>query len=124
MMLILAASLVGFAWVTHDRLTPLWAAKPDHTRTGAIVSRITGMFVYGFGQKRMVDDIWPGLLHIFIFAGFVVVSLRTVTMIGLGFKTDFHLPLMAGPVGDAYLYLKDAINLLILVGCAGNLWRR
>ena len=35
-------------------------------------------------------------MHAAIFSGFLVVSLRTVTLIGRGFDPDFHLPLLGG----------------------------
>ncbi len=126
MALLLVAALGGFAYVMWERLSPLTKAKPDSTRTGGWFGRAKDLFVYGFAQKRMIDDPLPGLLHIFIFVGFMVVSLRTATMVGMGFSKSFHLPFLGAeePVGIGYLWVKDVVNGLILVGCAGNLWRR
>ena len=124
--LLLVASLVGFAYVMWHRLHPLLKAKPDASRFADIPGSIKNLLVYGFAQKRMLDDPIPGLLHIFIFVGFVVVGARTMTMIGMGFSESFRLPMMAddAPLGIGYLYVKDGINALILIGCAGNLYRR
>ncbi len=122
--LLLLASLGGFAYVMYERLHPLLVAQPDHTRTNDIPKRLKDLFVFGFAQKRMIDDPIPGLLHIFIFIGFLVVGARTMTMIGMGFQTGFVLPGFHGSAGAGYLYVKDVINALILVGCAGNLYRR
>ena len=126
MALLLAASLGAFGYVMWLRLNRLLKAKPDPTRTGQWGRRIKDLLVFGFMQKRMLDDPLPGLLHLFIFIGFLVVGARTMTMIGMGFSESFRLPLMAddAPLGIGYLYVKDAINALILIGCAGNLYRR
>ncbi len=124
MTLLLGLSLGGFAWVMRHRLQPLLRAKGDPDFALDLPRRLKDLLLYGFAQKRMLDDPIPGLLHIFIFAGFMVVSLRTITMIGMGYSTRFELPFFDGPIGVGYLWLKDAINALILVGCAGNLWRR
>jgi Fe-S oxidoreductase len=48
-------------------------------------------------------------------------------MFGMGFAgAEFHLPLLAedGPLGRAYLFVKDLVVLGALVGVAGFLWRR
>ena len=121
---ILVAALGGFAWVMWHRLNPLLKAKADRSRFADPVGQVKALTVYGFAQKRMIDDPIPGLLHIFIFLGFMVVSLRTLTMIGMGFTQDFVLPGFRGSVGTGYLWLKDFINALILVGITGNLYRR
>lgn len=122
--LLLVASLAGFAWVMWHRLNPLLKAKPDASRLADIPGAIGNLAVYGFAQKRMLDDPIPGLLHIFIFVGFVVVGARTMTMIGMGFSESFTLPGMAGSVGTGYLWVKDFVNALILLGTTGNLYRR
>ena len=81
MALALIVALGAFARVMYQRLSPLLAAKPDHTRLANIPKQVKDLVVYGFLQKRMIDDPIPGLLHIFIFAGFVVVSLRTIAAV-------------------------------------------
>lgn len=124
MSLLLVASLAGFAWVMWHRLNPLLKAQPDRSRLADLPGAVKNLLVYGFAQKRMLDDPIPGLLHIFIFVGFLVVGARTMTMIGMGFSEGFVLPGMAGNVGVGYLWLKDFVNALILVGCFGNLYRR
>ena len=85
-----------------------------------MAQRLGALFEFGLGQRRMIDDPLPGLMHIFIFLAFLVVALRTVTMFGLGYSNAFHFPLL-GP-GEAlfgpYYLARDVVAVLALLGCA------
>ena len=74
------------------------------------------MLIYAFGQSKMFDDPFAGLYHLLIFYGFLVVSLRTVTMVIEGMFAGWELPLLHTPIGHAYLFSKDIFELLVLVG--------
>ena len=63
-------------------------------------------------------------MHAAIFAGFLVVSLRTVTLIGRGFDPDFNLPLLGGPLGLVYAVLKDTFAVIVLLAVLYGVWRR
>jgi Fe-S oxidoreductase/nitrate reductase gamma subunit len=70
--------------------------------------------------------VWPGFLHVLIFAAFLVLGARTVTLFGMGFSPHFHLPLL-GPgtvTGDAYAFVKDVAVLLALFAALAFIWRR
>ena len=86
--------------------------------------RLRNLLVYAIGQKKMFDDPFAGLYHILIFYGFLVVSVRTVTMVLEGLFAGWELPLLHTPVGHAYLFSKDIFELLVLVGLAFAAWRR
>ena len=86
--ILLVVALAYFARSLWVRLGPLRNAKRHPGRLRPFFARAKSVLVYGLGQRRMVDDLIPGLLHIFIFAGFMAVSVRTVALIGLGFSTD------------------------------------
>lgn len=90
--------------------------------------RIWRTIRYAFGQYRMPQEFSAGLLHIFIFIGFLVVSLRTLTLFGVGFtgSTAFHLPGLAESdlIGRLYTFLKDIVAGLVMIGCLGFAWRR
>jgi Fe-S oxidoreductase/nitrate reductase gamma subunit len=124
-MLVIALSF--FAFTMLRRMAPLLALRRDDrvSRTG---ERVAALLRYGLGQKRLVDpeERGPGLLHVVIFAAFLVLALRTITLFGMGFAQGFHLPLLSpeGALGRIYGLAKDAMVLLALVGVAGFLWRR
>jgi len=105
------------------RFQLLGTGRPDN-RFDRLGERFRHMLVYALGQKRMFDDPFAGLYHLFIFYGFLVVSLRTVTMVLEGLFAGWELPLLHTPVGHAYLFSKDVFELLVLVGLAFAVWRR
>ncbi len=63
-------------------------------------------------------------MHAAIFFGFLAVSLRTITLIGRGFSLDFHLPLLGGPLGLVYAFLKDTFAVVVLLAVLYGIWRR
>ncbi|WP_242371391.1 heterodisulfide reductase-related iron-sulfur binding cluster [Anaeromyxobacter sp. SG26] len=123
----LVFALAFFAFTMLQRIAPLLALRRDDrlSRTG---ERLATLLRFGLGQKRLVDpeERGPGLLHVVIFAAFLVLALRTITMFGMGFSEGFHLPLLApeAPFGRVYGLVKDLVLLAALVGVAGFLWRR
>ncbi len=117
-----------FAFTMLRRIVPLLALRGVNRldRTG---ERLEGLLRFGFGQKRMVDpeERGPGVLHVIVFAAFLILALRTLTLFGMGFAgPGFHLPLLGAeaPLGRAYLFVKDVMVLLALVAAAAFLWRR
>ena len=76
------------------------------------------------GRRKCSTILLPGFYHLLIFYGFLVVSLRTVSMVIEGFFAGWELPLLHTPIGHAYLFSKDIFELLVLIGLAFALWRR
>ena len=119
-------TLVSVGWVVLSlsrRFQVLRAGRPEY-RFDRIGERIKHLMVYAFGQKKMFDDRFAGLYHLLIFYGFLVVSIRTVTMVIEGLFAGWELPLLHTPIGHAYLFSKDVFELLVLVGLAFAIWRR
>jgi Fe-S oxidoreductase len=122
-LIILAAALVLFAYVMYRRLDVLRQALPDE-RFSELSKRIIIALKYGFGQWRQPRYLGAGILHILLFAGFVILSLRSLTLIGRGFSADFHLPLLDGTVGFVYEVIKDYTVLVVLSVCIIAMIRR
>jgi Fe-S oxidoreductase len=124
---LLAAAGAFFAFTMLRRLAPLWAMRRE-ARTDRAAERTLALLRFGLGQRRLVDpeELGAGLLHVVIFAAFLVLAARTVTLFGMGFDAGFHLPLLApgSPAGRAYGVLKEWLVLLALLASAGFLWRR
>jgi Fe-S oxidoreductase len=123
----IAAAAAVFAFTMFRRLAPLRALRPE-TRTDRVRERLALLLRFGLGQRRLVDpeELRPGLLHVAIFAAFLVVAIRTITLFGNGFALGFHLPLLdpAAPLGRGYGFVKDVFVLLALAAVVGFLWRR
>jgi Fe-S oxidoreductase/nitrate reductase gamma subunit len=116
-----------FAFTMVRRLAPLWAFRKDD-RLDHPGERVRGLLRFGFGQARLTSrgEVWPGFLHVLIFAAFVILGARTITLFGMGFSPHFHLPLLGRgtPTGDAYAFVKDVMVLLALFAALAFIWRR
>lgn len=112
--LLLVLALGVFAYVMVRRLAVLRLAAPD-PRFDNVGARLRALLVIGFGQARQPRYPLAGTLHILIFFGFMVLSVRSLTMIGEAFVPGFALPLMGGVAGRAYSSFKDYTELLVLL---------
>ena len=118
-----AVAILMFSYVMFRRIRLLTLGAPDD-RFSNIGERIRLMLVYGFGQWRQPRYLGAGILHILLFAGFMILSLRSLTLIGRGFSSEFHLPLLTGFAGFSYEVLKDYVVLMVLAVCIIAIIRR
>ncbi len=119
-LLVLAASL-AFAYSVMRRVRVLMAGAPDNRFT-RIPERIRKTLEYAFLQKRMFRDFYAGVFHIFIFGGFVVLTVRVFSLVVEGLVPGFQL--LSGRAGDLYTLLKDIFEVLVLVGVGMAAFRR
>lgn len=122
-LIVLIASLSFFAYVMWKRIDLLKRCAPE-PRFSDVSQRIKMMVLYGFGQLRQPRYLGAGILHILLFAGFMILSLRSLTLIGRGFSADFHLPLLTGSAAFVYDVIKDYTVLVVLVVCLIAIARR
>ncbi len=115
---------VGAVVLSLSRRFQLLRSGRADNRFDRLGERFKHMMVYAFGQKKMFDDKIAGFYHLLIFYGFLVVSIRTVTMVIEGLFAGWELPLLDSPLGHAYLFSKDIFELLVLVGLCFAIWRR
>lgn len=123
--ILLLLGLAAFAYTAYNRIGLLVAAKGKDDRLDSIPARLWATVEYAFGQLRLLlrERKW-GLMHAFIFWGFLVVAIRTVTLFGQGFSPTFHLPLLGGWLGNIYALTKDIFQVLVTVGVVVLLFRR
>ncbi|MGH8901838.1 MAG: (Fe-S)-binding protein [Egibacteraceae bacterium] len=96
-------------------------ARPMPERMGGVGEKIRYQIVHVFGQRKLLRWSGPGVLHTFIFWGFVVLQSQTLEAVGEVFDPGFHIPFF-GPgtaAGDALGFLQDLFTALVLVGIAG-----
>ena len=117
---LLIVALALFSFIMFRRIQLLRQGMPD-PRFSDIGKRLWFTLVYGFGQFRQPRYPVGGIIHILLFAGFMILSLRSLTLLGRGFSSQFHLPFLIGSVGFSYDVLKDYAVILVLVVCiVGN----
>lgn len=122
MALLLVAAGALFAWTMRRRLPPLLFGRPENRITDNVGERVKRLLAFGFGQGRMPakGEKASGIAHILVFAAFMVLAIRTITLVGMGFDKGFHLPLLGpdAPLGIAYSFIKEIVVVGALVGCA------
>ena len=90
--LFLALHLIGllcFAYIVARRLKPLLAAQPD-PRFDQPVTRLGRVLQFWLGQWRHPRYRFAGVLHMLIFAGFLILASRAFAVLGLGISDRFE----------------------------------
>ncbi|MBL7073868.1 (Fe-S)-binding protein [candidate division KSB1 bacterium] len=119
-------AVVLFAHTIWGRLGLLLKARPDHrfNRWGA---RVKQLLTYAIGQKRTIGgDPLSGIMHAFIFWGFLAVAINTIHHVGGGFVTGFALPFFSpgSPLGSVYIPVRDVFEILVLIMVVLAVYRR
>ena len=65
-----------------------------------------------------------GVVHILIFAGFLILSVRSCSLVVMGISESFVMPGFGGLLGDIYNILKDYAATVVLAACAVAAYRR
>jgi len=109
-----------FGFQIWGRLKVLLKARRDDGRDYSQKTwgpRLKNTLIYGLGQFKFLKGDQPaGILHIFIFWGFITLGLQVMTMFIRGWAPDFILPgLHADQLGKFYALTKDIFQVLVLV---------
>jgi Fe-S oxidoreductase len=139
MTLLLAVGLGFFTLTARRRWALMMAAKSPANRSDHPARRLGQVLRYALGQARMFRYPAAGIAHAFIFGGFVILALRTIIMAARGFTGYNEMPGPGytdqpgfgfwlfddhTPLGMAYLFLKDIVGALVIVGVAYFLYVR
>ena len=121
----LALALIAAGAIFGRRVAQLaqlvQSAKPVE-RSGDVPVRVRNEVTIVLGQRKLLQRFWPGLMHAFIFWGFLVLAPTIlIAMIGIVDRTA-TLPWL-GHQGW-YALLVDVFATLVLVGVVGALWIR
>jgi Fe-S oxidoreductase len=103
-----------FAYIMAKRVAPLLQSAPDF-RFDQISIRLTRSLKYWLGQWRQPRYLLAGVLHIILFAGFVTLSVRSVSLVALGINDSLVVPGFSGGVGHFYNLIKDYAATLVFL---------
>ena len=117
------AGVAVFTYIIALRLKPMVKAQPDF-RFDRLWTRFVRMIKYALGQYRHPRYLDAGIIHITLFAGFVILALRSITLVLLGISNGYVLPGMGGTAGQVYMVLKDIAGTFVLIACVAALYRR
>lgn len=109
--------LVAFAIFAHGlyQNIQLWHIGQPVNRFDQLGKRLLSVITYGFGHKRLLREGYPGLMHSFIFWGFVVFVIGTIIVAA---QADLGLALL---YGNFYLVLSLFLDLAGLAAIIGIL---
>ncbi len=105
-----------FAYMIIRRMAPLLKAVPDE-RFCCIPQRIGKIPKIWLAQWRQPRYMLAGVLHIFLFAGFIILGARSTQLVILGFSENFVLPGFSGLFGQIYNVLKDYAATWVFIAC-------
>jgi len=120
-----AISLLFFIWGLIKRIR-LWKIGKSENRYDKIGKRFSSFISFGLFHKRFFGDLYPGLMHFFIFWGFAILFWGTAIVM---FQDDISSPLFGFFFFHSYFYLHfslllDISGLLLIVGMLMALFRR
>jgi Fe-S oxidoreductase/nitrate reductase gamma subunit len=103
------------------RRVRLWRMGRAVSRTDLIGKRLGWLLLYGLGQRRILSQPYPGLLHGLIFYSFVAFFIATSLV---GIQMDAGLFILQGGFYLAFELLVNAFTLLFLIGLGLAAYRR
>ena len=126
--LLIIVALSVFGRTMFGKIQLLKALEPAD-RVNHLKERLMNMVILAIGQKRLVGrakERSSGIMHAFIFWGFCILLIRSLTLYGEGFQQGYHLPFLGGDYLLGYLYvaLKDIIEAIVLLMIIFAFFRR
>ena len=112
-----------FVWSCRNLIKYLLVAKKKDNRFDNISKRIKNVLVIAFGQTKLFRDFKAGILHFFIFWGFVLFLFAVLEAIIQGFYSAFSLSFL-GPIYSLITLIEDIFGLLVILSVLYALFRR
>ena len=122
--LVLLGSVAAFAYTASRRWQLLTIGGPPDVRWDRPLDRLRGLLELGIFQKKMWWDGYAGLYHMLIFSGFVVLSVRTLSLVLEGLFPKAGMPFLPLGAWQIYLLLKDIVLVTTFAGVLLALGRR
>ncbi|MDP8969213.1 MAG: (Fe-S)-binding protein [Actinomycetota bacterium] len=96
-------------------------ARPMPERMGRWGKKLRWQLRHVLAQQKILKWTGPGILHTFVFWGFIILQSQTVEAVGEVFDPDFHIPFLPPGTFRSELlgFLQDLFTALVLVGTAG-----
>ena len=117
------AGMSLFCYIVGKRLAVLRLAAPDRRLNSASV-RIKQLIRFWLLQWKQPRYFFAGLLHIVIFAGFLLLMVRSASLVVVGVWPQFVIPGFSGRFGEIYDVVKDYAATLVFIAAATAAIRR
>jgi Fe-S oxidoreductase/nitrate reductase gamma subunit len=119
----LTITIFGYGVIRRIRR---WRQGQLERRTDNIGTRIWSVFVQGVGQKKTLQDWYPGIMHFTIFWGMIALFIGTIlaTIDWDVTHLFFNVQFLTGWVYVLYELILDIFGVLLLVGIGMAIYRR
>ena len=67
--ILLSLAVFAYGWRRRSRM---WKIGKEDSRLDNMAFRIKSLLVDGIFHRRILQDVYPGLIHLFIFVGFII----------------------------------------------------
>lgn len=117
-MLVIAAAIAGYGAYQHYRR---WRIGHPEKIEIDVSAGLRDLFTYAVMHKRMMQERYAGIMHVFIMLGFAFLTLATISVF---LQQDLGLPVFHG---GYYLFIKFTANLfgaLAVLGVLMAIYRR
>jgi len=114
------AGVALFTYIIARRLAPIVKANPDF-RFDRPKERIFNVVKIWLAQYRHPRYMLAGVLHIIIFGGFLILSVRSSELVIQGISEGFIMPGLGGVLGDRIMRQPPCLLLVSLLQSDGGL---
>ena len=106
--------LACFAYIAARRMAPLLRGERDY-RFDRPWMRLERVLQFWLGQWKHPRYLGAGLIHIVIFCGFIVLAVRSFSLVALGISENFAIPALPAGAAHAYDVVTDYAATLVFV---------
>ena len=120
MTILLLITVGAFLARSRDLVGYIQLGQGDDRRPRNWGRKLKDLIVVYFGQRKLLQWTIPGVMHFFIFWGFLILGSTIVEAFGAVYQDGFHIPLVGqwGPLGASQDFFVAAVLLSILVAFA------
>jgi Fe-S oxidoreductase len=98
--------LACFGYIAARRLTPLIRGERD-IRSDRPLLRLGRVLQFWLAQWRHPRYPAAGIIHILLFAGFLILATRAISLLILGVSENFEMPALPGTAGHIYKVVEE-----------------
>ncbi|MFZ2463755.1 MAG: (Fe-S)-binding protein [Caldibacillus thermoamylovorans] len=118
---VIAYGVYLFIYLIKTRLTYIKLGKKEEFDR-KFKERFQKIWVYVFGQKKLLKDKKSGAIHVMFFYGFILVQFGAIDFIVKGLIPGAHLPF--GPLYPGFTFFQEIVTFIILVAVVWAFYRR
>ncbi len=122
---VLLAALAFFGYNLGAIIQLIRGGKP-YRPAAPLGFRFRSMLRYAFGQQKMFDRPIVGLLHFFVYAGFIIINLEMLEIVidGLTGAHRIFLSFLSPSTYSVFISIFEVLAVLVIVSCVIFLVRR